>query len=84
MKCLIGGYLVVSLYSLEATVDMRGSKVLSWGGGATVTFFFFLFFVFVLVDEGREDPNTTISGPSSARQRNAILMAFRWCAGDGT
>ena len=54
------------------------------GGGATVTFFFCFFFVFVLVDEGREDPNTTISGPSSARQRNAILMAFRWCAGDGT
>ena len=27
---------------------------------------------FFLVDEGREDPNTTISGPSSARQRNAI------------
>ena len=25
-----------------------------------------------LVDERREDPNTAISGPSSARQRNAI------------
>ena len=25
-----------------------------------------------LVVEGREDPNTTISGPSSVRQRNAI------------
>ena len=25
-----------------------------------------------LVDDGREDPNTTNSGPSSARQRNAI------------
>ena len=39
-----------------------------------MTVFFWLF----LVDEGREDPNTTISGPSLARQR----MAFRWCAGD--
>ena len=29
-----------------------------------VTFFF--------VDEGIEDPNITINGPSSARQRNAI------------
>ena len=38
---------------------------------------------FFLVDEGREDPNTTISGPWSARQRNAILMAFRWRADDG-
>ena len=26
-----------------------------------------------LVDDGREDPNATISGPSSARQRNAIF-----------
>ena len=25
-----------------------------------------------LVDDGRDDPNTTKSGPSSARQRNAI------------
>ena len=39
--------------------------------------------VFFLVDEGREDPNTTISGPSLARQRNAIYMAFRWQADDG-
>ena len=29
-----------------------------------------------------EDPNNTISGPSSARQRNAISMAFRWRADD--
>ena len=36
-------------------------------GGPTLTMFF-------LVDEGREDPSTTISGPSSA---------FRWRADDG-
>ena len=30
-----------------------------------------VFFCF-LVDEGREDPSTTKSGPSSGRQRNAI------------
>ena len=30
------------------------------------------FIIIFLVDEGREDPNTIISGPSSARQRNAI------------
>ena len=29
-----------------------------------------------LVDGGREDSNTTISGSSSARQRNAVQMAF--------
>ena len=33
-----------------------------------------------LVDEGRKDPNTTISGSSSARQRNANKMAFHWRA----
>ena len=38
-------------------------------GPTSTTFFHFL-----------EDPNTTISGPSSARQRNAIQMAFRWRA----
>ena len=27
---------------------------------------------------GGKDSNTTISGPSTARQRNAIHMAFRW------
>ena len=33
--------------------------------------------------ETREDPNTTISGSLSARQRSAIYMAFRWRADDG-
>ena len=41
-----------------------------------------IFYVF-LVDKGREDPNTNISGPSSARQRNAISMAYRWRADNG-
>ena len=43
---------------------------------------FFLLFSF-LVDEGRKDPNTAISGPSSARQRNTISMAFHWRADVG-
>ena len=29
------------------------------------------------------DPNTTISGPSMAHQRNAIKVAFRWWADNG-
>ena len=45
-------------------------------GGPTLTFFFFLLFFFFLVDESREDPSTTISGPSEARQRNAIKWRF--------
>ena len=50
-----------------------------------VCFFFFFFFGGGgrVVNEGREDPNTTISGPISARQRNAIYMAFHWRANDG-
>ena len=55
---------------------IRGSKNFIRGGPTLTTFFF-------LVDEGWEDPNTTICGPISARQRNAILMAFRWRADDG-
>ena len=45
-----------------------------------MTRFFVLLF---LVDEERKDPNTTISGPSSARQRNATLMVFHWQADGG-
>ena len=49
-------------------------------GGPTLTFYFcFLFFS----DEERNDSNTTISGPSTARQRNAIQIAFRWRADGG-
>ena len=33
-------------------------------------------------DDGREDPNTTLSGSSLSLQRNTILMAFRWRADD--
>ena len=47
--------------------------------GPTLTFYFcFLYF-----DEGTKDSNTTISGPLTARQRNAIQMAFRWRADGG-
>ena len=40
-------------------------------GDPSLTFLGFVFFV----DEGREDPNTTKRGTSSAHQRNAIIMA---------
>ena len=35
------------------------------------------------VDRGSETKPTFNVGPSSARQRNAIGMAFRWRADDG-
>ena len=38
-------------------------------GGPTLT-------TSIFVDEGREDPSTTISGLSSARQQNAIKWRF--------
>ena len=37
----------------------------------------------VFLDDGREDPNSTKSRPSSARLRNAIEMAFRWRVENG-
>ena len=40
------------------------------GGPNLITFY--LFFCFFLVDEGIGDPDFTINGPSSTRQRNAI------------
>ena len=36
--------------------------------------------VFFLLDEGREDPNTTLIGPSPAHQRKTIKMVFHWRA----
>ena len=38
---------------------------------------------FSLLDGGIEDPNITSIGPSLARQRKAIEMAFRWRVDDG-
>ena len=55
--------------------DIQGTDQESFVRGVlTVTFFFFF-----LVEEGSEDPNITIRGPSLACQRNAIC----WCADDG-
>ena len=48
----------------------RGSRMFcqrGWGQNID-NVFFFVFSFYYLVDEAREDPNTTISGPSSARQ----------------
>ena len=56
---------------------MRGSRKFYQRGPNLITYFFFFF-----VDEWRKDQNTTISGPSSARQRNAIEMAFLLRADD--
>ena len=46
------------------------------GGGFNSDNIFSVFCCFVFVDEGRGDPNSTNSGPSSALQRNAIKWRF--------
>ena len=57
---------------------MRGSKNFCQRGSN-----FDNVFCCFLVDERRDDQNTTKSGPLSARQRNAIYMAFCWRPDDG-
>ena len=63
---------------------MRGSKKFCQRRSSFDNVYLFIFILFLcLVNEGREDPHTAISGPSSARRRNAVYMAFRWRADDG-
>ena len=61
---LIREPLVCFLCKLFIDNYMHGSRKLCQSGSNIDKFF--------LVDEEREDQNITISGPSSARQRNAI------------
>ena len=70
-----GGSLNVTDVGVTFRLYMRGSRKFCQRGSTFDTVF--------LADEGKEDPNTTINGTSSARQRNAIEMAFRWRADDG-
>ena len=58
-------FLVVNA-SPASPVVMRGSRKFCQRGPNLITIFF-IFFYF-LIDEGIEDPNTTINRPSSARQ----------------
>ena len=50
------------------TLVMRGSRKFCQGGPTLTTFF--------LIDRGREDPNTDISGPSSARHGPTLNAAL--------
>ena len=63
-----------------AVNDFVTAGLTNWGGGGGCNFDFSFKLARV---ETREDPNTTISGPSSARLRSAIYLAFRWRADDG-
>ena len=52
------------LLSLKVVLILADPESFVRGGPNLITFF--------LVDEGIEDPNITLNGPSSARQRKAI------------
>ena len=56
-------------YIFDSDLHARIQKVLSERVQRSK---FVTVFVFFLVDEGIEDPNTAINGPSSARQQNSI------------
>ena len=60
----------------------RTQKLFSSEGSNFDNTFLFINLCVFIVDEGREDPNTTINESSSALQQNAIKMAFRWFAYD--
>ena len=80
---MINGNLGASFYHLfhstpvaelpRLRCPMRGSKKFCQRGSNCDNVFFL--FVCFLVDEGRIDPNTTISGPTSARQQGPTLNA---------
>ena len=62
----------INAYITSADQSMRGSRKFCQSGSK-----FDNVFLFCLFDEGIVDPNANINGTSSARQRHAILMAFR-------
>ena len=70
---LVGCFTLILILLL--CVHARIRQVLSDGVQFSQRFFIYTF----LVDEGREDPNNTISRPSSARQRNlsGVSLACR-------
>ena len=59
------------MHCIFIQIHARIQRILSEGSNFDNVFFFFFFFFF-LFDDGRKDPNTTISE-----------MAFRWRADDG-
>ena len=62
-------------WAFVARVNMRGYRKFVQRESNFNHFFLFWW--------GRKDPNTTIRRSSSAHQRNAILLAFRWRADGG-
>ena len=77
---LVGLSLPLSL-SLSLSLSCTDPEIFVREGPTLTTFFFLLLFLFVfvfvffLVDEG--GPSTTVSGSTSVRQPNGVLLASR-------
>ena len=71
MDLLIKEVLVKRLMNPYLTKIMRGSESFIRGGPTMTTFLSIIY----LVDEVREDANTTVKGPLSTRQRKFRLRA---------
>ena len=66
VKVRIEPFILIATNFTDIPTDARIQKICPKGSSFDKVYFSFL------VNEGREDPNTTISGLPSARQRNAI------------
>ena len=55
-------------------IDVKDIENIPWRGMLHACSAFILCFFSLMSDEERKDPNTTISGPSAARQQNATEM----------
>ena len=70
VRAIIHSLKLLDCLPVLSIVYMRGSRKFCQRGSKFDNFFFSWW--------GIEDPNTAVNGQSSARQRNAIAMAFRW------
>ena len=75
----MGSSLVMLIFRLN--VCRRGSRKFCQGGPKIQIFFCFSHHI---LQRGEGISTNIISGPPSAGQRNAMSLAFRWWADDGT
>ena len=76
-------YLNTNLSQCLLVLLLKCLKQCAWAGPEFLSVGVQLWHFFLSVDEERKDTDTTISKPSSACQRNAILMAFHWRVDNG-
>ena len=70
------GFTVYTIPGIALYIPCSDPESFVWGDPTLKTFFyFFILLLFIFVDEGRENPNTTISRPSSA---GGPMIAQHW------